>query len=103
MSTQVTPLGPAAEARRRVPAVIRILLVLDGRPNKALAAHIGISDTALSDRISGRTRWSADEVAAAADFFGVAVGILYEDPASIRDRLTAAPTGRSGLLFQAAA
>lgn len=77
----------AKQARGHVRANIKILLAVNETPAKALAVALGLSESRLSERLAGKTRFSAEEIAMAAMFFDVNEGILYRDPASLRDLL----------------
>lgn len=84
---RVTYLKRAAEARRHVPEVIRLLLAITGRSSKELAQALGISSGRLSERLSGKVRISSEEIAVCALFLGVEEGLLYRDPTSFRAAL----------------
>jgi transcriptional regulator with XRE-family HTH domain len=93
MVENVAYLERAAEARRNVPEVIRILLAVTGRTSKELARALGMSSGRLSERLSGKTRISSEEVAVCALFFDVEEGLLYRDPKSFRAALTQGAPG----------
>lgn len=98
MTTDIAYLDRAAEARRSIPRVLRLLLRLSDRRSKELAQALGLSDASLSDRLTGKTRISSDELAAAAMFFDVDPGVFYQDPDTIRQRVLggASVTGAKG-------
>jgi transcriptional regulator with XRE-family HTH domain len=91
----VTPdiayLDRAAQARRTIPRVLRLLRLSDKR-SKELAQALGLSHASLSERLNGKTRISSDELAAAALFFDVDPGIFFRDPDSIRRRILGGAT-----------
>jgi len=95
MSAQVTYLTRAAEARKNIPRVIRLLLLLSGRPAKELADALAMSSGRLSERLTGKTRISSDELAVCADFFQVDPGVFYRDPERFREQVmgSTAPAG----------
>lgn len=70
----------AAEARRVIPKMVRMLLAARAEPAKDLAGAMGMSEASLSDRLRGKTRFTADEVATIAAHFGVPVTTLYQAP-----------------------
>lgn len=78
-------------ARRDIPKVARILLGVTGRTARELGEVSGLTESQMSDRLSGRTRIGAVEVAAWADFLGVDPGLFYRQP----DELRALVTGRA--------
>lgn len=74
-----------ARARRNIPRMVRGLLAFRGLDQGDLARALDISASSLSERLSGKTRISAGEVARMASFLGVEPGHLYADPdASLR-------------------
>lgn len=87
MTAKVAYLNRAAEARRNIPQVIRLLLAVSGRTGKDLAGALGMPTSRLSERLSGKVRISSDELAACALFFGVDAGLFYRDPGSFRAAL----------------
>lgn len=87
MVETIAYLERAAEARRNVPEMIRILLTITRRSSKELAQALGMSSGRLSERLSGKTRISSDEIAVCAMFLDVEVGLLYKDPNSFRAAL----------------
>lgn len=101
MSAQVTYLQRAAQARRNVPKMIRLLLVLTGRPANDLAKALVMSSGRLSERLTGKTRISSEELAVCAEFFGVDAGVFYRDPETFRRQIVADATvsGEEGRLL----
>ena len=67
MTTRVGPMV-AAMARAR------------GVSTTELAAEIGMHRNRLADKIAGRRDWREREIQAAADYFGVEPGHLFENP-----------------------
>ena len=45
-----------------------------------LAAHLGVSQTAISKRLSGEVAWDINELSTVAAFFGLTVEQLVADP-----------------------
>ncbi len=84
MTTNVAALERAAEARRNIPKVIRILLAVSDQPARSLGEALGLSEQSISERLTGKTRISSDELAACAVFFRVDEALFYRDPESIR-------------------
>jgi transcriptional regulator with XRE-family HTH domain len=66
---------------QQVAGEVRALLARRQISGKQLAAHLGISQFAVSRRLRGQTSFSLDELSAAADFLGVAL----EDLLSAKD------------------
>jgi transcriptional regulator with XRE-family HTH domain len=92
---KVIYLERAAEARRNIPKVVRLLLAVSQRPARELADALEMPHSRLSERLSGKVRISSDELAAYALFFGVEEGVFYRDPESFRRQIIgdAAPAG----------
>lgn len=63
-----------------LPTAVRTLMTAHRVPGKDLAEVLHLSASQLSERLSGKTRFSADEVVGIAAYFGVAVGVLFSDP-----------------------
>ena len=76
------------QARRDVPKVVRMLLAVSGRTARELAEATGMSESKVSERLSGKTRISSDELASWAAFLEVDPGLLYRSPTYLRDALT---------------
>ena len=68
------------EARQIVPTVLRTLMSAAGISSADIANVLGISKASLSERLSGKTRITADELATLANFFGVDPGIFFKKP-----------------------
>jgi transcriptional regulator with XRE-family HTH domain len=68
------------------------MLRLSDRRSAELAQAMGWSRASLSDRLTGKTRITSDELAACGAFFGVDPGVFYRDPDSIRRRILAGAT-----------
>lgn len=71
------------EARRSVPATVRMLLRARGHREMDLARALGLSSGQMSERLSGKTRISSSELAGIARFLGVNPGLLYSTPESL--------------------
>jgi transcriptional regulator with XRE-family HTH domain len=56
---------------------VRILLARRKVKQRQLADALGLSQPAVSRRISGEREFSASEISATAEFFGVSVGELF--------------------------
>ena len=87
MTPEVAYLERAAEARRTIPEVIRILLAVNRRPARELADALGMSEGSLSERLSGKTKITGEQLAVCALFFGVEEGVFYRDPDSFRRQI----------------
>lgn len=96
MTPDVVYLDRAAQAREQIPKVIRLMLRLTDRRARELANALGLSEASLSDRLTGKTRITSDELAAAALFFGIDAGLFYRDPDTIRSRMLAGATVNGG-------
>lgn len=88
----MTYIERAAEARRNIPKVIRLLLAVTGRQSKDLAEALGMPGSRLSERLSGKVRISSEELAVCALFFGVDEGLFYRDPDSFRRQIIGGAT-----------
>jgi transcriptional regulator with XRE-family HTH domain len=87
MTPEVAYLERAAEARRTIPEVIRLLLAVSRKPARELAEALGLSEASLSERLNGKTKITGEQLAVAAMFFGVEEGALYRDPDSFRRQI----------------
>lgn len=87
MTPEVAYLDRAAEVRRTVPEVIRLLLAVSRRPARELADALGLSEGSLSERLSGKTKITSEQVAVCALFFDVDEGAFYRDPDSFRRQI----------------
>ena len=65
----------------QVGRMVEMLLTLFGVTNAALAAELGISPQALSNKLHGSRPWSHSEVKRTAAWFDVPSGLLNADPA----------------------
>lgn len=90
---------PGQRAQRNIAGVTKVLLAARKRHAKELAGHLGMSEGSLSDRIAGRTRFTADEVADIADFLDVSPGLLYMDPADVISHNVHCPPSQGALLL----
>lgn len=66
--------------RRDVPRVVRILLARDGHSQRDLARYLGISAGRLSEKLSGKTRITVDDLEDWAPFFRCDPADLLADP-----------------------
>lgn len=96
MTQTITYLDRAALAREQIPKVIRLMLRLTDRRARELAEALDLSEASLSDRLTGKTRITSDEIAVCADFFAVDAGVFYRDPDSIRRRVLEGATVNEG-------
>lgn len=98
VTMELTYIATAAAARKSIPRVLRLMLRLSDRRSAELGEALGWSRASLSDRLTGKTRITSDELAACAAFFGVEPGVFYQDPDTIRRRILGAdlnsPTDR---------
>lgn len=64
---------------------IRVLLMIHGLTQKDAAKQLGISASALTRKIKGDIRFSADEIAALADMLDVSADVLLgREPLEVR-------------------
>lgn len=49
-----------------------------------IGSHLGLSQPAISDRLRGRTRWTAEEVRRLARLLDTTVDELLNDPAEVK-------------------
>lgn len=75
MPTKTTT-GPA---RGSIEHILADELRATGLTNAALARRLGMSTTALADRLRGRTRWTTTEIAPACQLAGITVTDLYNE------------------------
>jgi transcriptional regulator with XRE-family HTH domain len=63
-----------------VSAEVRAWMARRGLSQEALAERLGISRQALSARLTGRTQWTVDDLAAAAHALNVPIADLLSAP-----------------------
>jgi len=63
---------------RNIATVIRALCAIRGVPQTKVAADLGMSTSALRERMSGKRRFTAAEVAAFARYLDVKPGKFFE-------------------------
>ena len=66
--TTTKPKSKAVPLQERVSQNLRIFLAVNKKTQKNLAAEMGISAAALSEKFSGRIRWNLDDIEKASDF-----------------------------------
>lgn len=77
-----------------ISAVVRVYLAAYGERHDDLAAALGVSRPAVSQKLQGRIRWTVADLDALADHFGVPVEtFLAGDVLLDRLRPGAGPTG----------
>jgi transcriptional regulator with XRE-family HTH domain len=81
----VTEIHPGASIDRTVARVVRSLLAANGLQAKDMARAIGMHEGRLSERLNGKAKITATDIARWADFFGVDPGQLFKDPATRPD------------------
>lgn len=69
----------------RIAEIVRILLGVTGTNQKELAGPLGVSESQVSRRMHGR--WSAEDIDAVAEYFGVTVATFFEEPEEVRRRM----------------
>lgn len=85
---------PGNDVQTRVRTAVRGLLAMSGRYQKDLAGPIGTSVTNVTNKMTGRNKFTLEEVEALAMFFGVDIVDLL-DPDRWRPH---GPRGGTGLL-----
>ncbi|MFT4281232.1 helix-turn-helix domain-containing protein [Microbacterium sp.] len=60
----------------RVAGSVRAEMARAGKNQQALAAHLHLSQPAVSRRLSGSVSWSIDELVSTAEFLGVDVTVF---------------------------
>ena len=70
----------------RVGRVLLMLLGAAGEDQQDVAPVLGITPTAVSSRLKGRTPWRVLELEALAKHFDVPAEIFLRDPADVFDR-----------------
>lgn len=69
--------------------VIRGFLALRRMTARSLAVDVGMTESKMSERLNGKTRFRADEVRQIAQALGVRPGDLYQSPEDVMERLAA--------------
>lgn len=77
------------ERQARVSAVVRVLLAAHHETHDELAAALGVSRPAVSQKLQGRTAWTLYDVDLLAYHFNVGHEVFLS--ADVLDRLAAAP------------
>jgi transcriptional regulator with XRE-family HTH domain len=70
---------------QRIAATVSRLLAESGRPQTALAAYLGVSQSMIPRRLKGQYVFPLNELEAIAAFFGVTVADLIGGTASAKD------------------
>jgi antitoxin component HigA of HigAB toxin-antitoxin module len=71
------------EVDKAVPRILKALMALHGTDPAAVADHLGIAKSSLSERMTGKRRFTVVEIAKLAQFFKVSPATFFEDPASL--------------------
>ena len=71
-----------AELSLRVAAEVRAWMARRGVRQESLAAKMGLSQSALSMRLRGRTRWTINDLAAVSEALDVPMAALWTPPLS---------------------
>jgi transcriptional regulator with XRE-family HTH domain len=66
-----------------VPRIVRTLMAARAVSLSELAEHLGIGRSSLSERLTGKRRFTLAEVADMADYFEVSPAVFFEDPANL--------------------
>ena len=69
-----------------VAEIVAMFLGAVGMKQKALTVPLGLSESQVSRKMKNGV-WTVDDIAALAQFFGVAVSDFFEDPEVIRRRM----------------
>lgn len=70
--------------QRNVTQVLRTLLLAYGERQEDVAAALGVTQAAVSNKMAGKTRWSIEDLAILAEHFGVdGPGRFLDDPRSL--------------------
>lgn len=83
VDTATTITEPDFEARLR--DLFRMFLRQKRITNKRAAAYLGMSDSMLSERLNGPTRFTWPEIVKLADFLEVSLDVLRKDPSLLLD------------------
>lgn len=70
-----------ANTQRTVSDVVRIAIAARQIRQADVAEALGIAESTFSLKLSGRSRWTLDELDALANFLGVQVADIVVDPA----------------------
>lgn len=78
----------------RLNETLRLLLTRTGQRHSDLAEILGVSQSSMSARLRGQSRWRLDDLPPVADFFGLTVGELLAGYSAIpSDRLPSPAKG----------
>jgi transcriptional regulator with XRE-family HTH domain len=66
--------------QERVTTSVRVEMALRREHQSDLARALGLTQTSVSARLNGRTRWSVDDLDKLAEHFGVTVADLVNPP-----------------------
>lgn len=72
--------------QERVTTSVRVEMALRRETQADLARVLGVTQTSVSSRLRGRTRWSVDDLDKMAEHFGVEVSALVNPPAAYLHR-----------------
>lgn len=77
--------GTATATRwQNVAEIVRTLMGAQRRTQGDLARAIGLPDaSAVSKALNGKRKWTMDEIADMAEFFGVEVAVFYREPGEL--------------------
>lgn len=66
-------------------SIIKVMLTIRGKSQREAARRLGISAASFSNKLKGRIRFSADEIAALADMLDVSTDVLLgREPLEVR-------------------
>ena len=84
---EATVVTPAHVIERHVRENVRTLLALNQMTAKGLGEYLGLASSQISQRMTGKRRFSVAEVGQMAEFFGVPTDLLFRDSDDVRERV----------------
>lgn len=76
---------PISERQDAITTVVRVLLALNGRQQKDLAAALGMNASGITRRMKHGT-WAIEDLDPMAQFFDVPVSTFFRDPRDLFDQ-----------------
>ncbi len=84
---EATVITPTAVIERNVRENIRTLLALHQMTANALGEHLGLASSQISQRMTGKGRFTMAEAVQVAEVLGVSIETLLRNPAEVRERV----------------
>ena len=71
----------------KVPTMVRVLMAARDKSLNDVAKALGVTKSSASERLTGKTRISADEIEVLAAYFEVDAGIFFKTPEEVIEGL----------------